>query len=70
MYNEYLEPGQYHNMDGDIVDGRTDMIKELRREVVGYRLKEKREKELRLRNLALQEAYDKYQTILRLVDND
>jgi len=68
MYNEYLEPGQYHNMDGDIVDGRTDMIKELRREVVGYRLKEKREKELRLRNLALQEAYDKYQTILRLVD--
>ena len=68
MYNEYLEAGKYHNMDGDVVDGRSDMIKELRREVVGYRLKERREKELRLRNVALQEAYDKYQTILRLVE--
>jgi len=64
----YLEDGEYHNMDGDVIDGRNDMIKALRREVVGYRLRAKREKELRLRNIALKEAYDKYQTILRLVD--
>ena len=65
----YLDDGEFFNADGDKVDGRNDIIKQLRREVTGYRMRETRERLLREMNPGLQEAYEQYQTILGLVDN-
>lgn len=65
----YLEEGEYYNADGDRIDKRNEIIKQLRSELTYYRARDQKERMLREKNEGLQELYGRYQTMLGLVDN-
>lgn len=62
----YLDEGLEYTMDGDVVDKRNRMIRKLKSQLTVFRRREKRELKLREDNVAVQDAWDKYQTVLTL----
>ena len=62
----YMDEGMEYSMDGDVIDSRNRIIQELKSQVATYRAKEYYENKARRDSPALQDAWDKYQTILEL----
>jgi len=63
--DQYFE----YSADGDKVDKRNRIISELRRQLGGVTTEEHRIRTLRDENPALQDAWDKYQSVLKLVEH-
>ena len=62
----YLEAGMEFNADGDVVDNRNRIIKELKSQLMGFRKRDYAESQLRNKSPALADAWDQYQTLLTL----
>jgi len=67
--NDYLPEGMEYNADGDVVDSRDQIIRRLRIQLSDVQGKELFTERLRTNNPALQDAWDKYQTVLKLVEH-
>lgn len=67
--SEYLSEGMRYSIDGDIIDERDKLLSKARREALSYKQQAQKEEKLREQHPALQDAWEKYQTILRLVEN-
>jgi len=66
--SEWLADGMEYDVDGDIIDKRDNKIHSLKLELLEYKMKSSGQAKLRDENPALLDAWDKYQTILRLVE--
>jgi len=62
----FLHDGMEYNIDGDVVDSRNRVIQDLKTTVAGFRKRDYAEVQLRNKSPALQDAWDKYQTLLAL----
>lgn len=58
-----------YDFDGDRIDKRERIIRKLERKVKDFERRENHETYLRKKNPALQDAWEKYQSILRLVEH-
>jgi hypothetical protein len=65
-HNEYQE----YTPDGDLVDGRNYVIKQLKSQLADYQKRDKVELKMREESIALQDAWNKYQTLLTLTQVD
>lgn len=63
----YLNEGEYFNSDGDLLDRRNQLIRKLHDELRDIYKKDDAEHDIREMNPAVKDAWDQYQTILRLV---
>lgn len=64
-FNDYDE----YTPDGDRIDFHESTIRRLKLHLRVIELQQKKEESLRAKHKALNEAYEQYQTILKLVDN-
>jgi len=69
MNDEFLEEGFMYSIDGDLIDKRTDLLRSAKRKNKAYKQQEIKERKLREEYPALQDAWEKYQIILRTVEN-
>lgn len=62
-----LEEGMEYTIDGDVVDSRNRIIQELKSQLANYRKRDYNDAQIRENNPAVQDAFDKYQTLLFLM---
>jgi len=65
----YLEEGMEYNADGDIVDKRSSLLDAARAEVRKRHAQARHEEKLREKYPAVKEAWNQYQTVIKLVDD-
>ncbi len=66
--SEWLADGMEYDVDGDVVDKRDNKIHSLKLELLEYKMKASGEAKLRETSPPLKDAWDKYQSVLRLVE--
>jgi len=66
--SDWLADGMEYDADGDVIDKRDNKIHSLKLELLEYKMKASSEAGLRKENPALNDAWVKYQTVLKLVE--
>jgi len=61
-----LEEGMEYTIDGDVVDSRNRIIRKLKGQIATFRMRDSLDQQARENSPALQDAWDKYQTLLTL----
>jgi len=67
--SDWLADGMEYDVDGDVIDKRDNKIHSLKLELLEYKMKASSEAALRKENPALEDAWEKYQTVLKLVEH-
>lgn len=62
----YLEDGMSYSVDGDIVDTRDELIRHLRSQIATYEQIAIDDEVLQKENPTVKDAWDKYQTVVKL----
>ncbi len=65
-YDDYME----YNIDGDLIDTRNSQIFELKQEIMRIKILNTEEEILRKNNVTLMDAWEKYQTLLKLIEDE
>ncbi len=65
----HLSEGMEYSIDGDIIDRRDRIIRKLKSTIDNMNKKANSEEKIRNRNAAVNDAWERYQTVLRLAKN-